>query len=224
MDNIIEAKDIYLAYDNQANIIKNASFSMKEGEVIVITGVSGSGKSTLMKALYGSIDIINGSLKVMGSELYKTDKFRIRAIRQNIGIVFQDYKLINDYNVEDNVALPLSIQGYKKAFCKKQAKNLLAHVNLALKAKRYPLELSGGEQQRIGVARAISHNPKIILADEPTGNLDEYSSSIIWDLFQRASIELKACVVVVTHTLPSELYDFNYRRLHLEDGVLNEIY
>ena len=224
MGNIIEAKDIYLAYNKQANVIKNVSFSMKEGEVVIITGVSGSGKSTLMKALYGDIKTLNGSLKVMGSELSETSKSTLRNIRQKIGIVFQDYKLINDYSVEDNVALPLFIQGYKKAFCKKQAKNLLAHVNLGLKATKYPLELSGGEQQRIGVARAISHNPKIILADEPTGNLDEYSSSIIWDLFQKASTELNACVVVVTHTLPNGLYDFNYRRLHLEDGILNEVY
>jgi cell division transport system ATP-binding protein len=224
VNNIIEAKDIYLAYNSQANVIKNASFIMKEGEVIIITGVSGSGKSTLMRALYGDLKILNGSLKVIGNELSEISKTKLRTIRQNIGIVFQDYKLINEYSVEDNVALPLSIQGYKSSFCKKQAKNLLAHVNLGLKAKKYPLELSGGEQQRVGVARAISHNPKIILADEPTGNLDEYSSSIIWDLFQKASKELSACVVVVTHTLPGELYDCHYRRLHLEDGVLNEVY
>lgn len=224
MDNIIEAKDIYIAYDAQANVIRNVSFSMKAGEVVIITGVSGSGKSTLMKALYGDIKILSGSLRVSGHELNKIDKVKLRSIRQDIGIVFQDYKLINEYSVEDNVALPLSIQGYKSSFCKKQAKNLLAHVNLALKAKKYPPELSGGEQQRVGVARAISHNPKIILADEPTGNLDEYSSSIIWDLFHKASKELNACVIVVTHTLPNELYDCHYRRLHLEDGALNEVY
>ena len=224
MGNIIEAKDIYLAYNSQANIIKNTSFTMGEGEVIVITGVSGSGKSTLMKALYGDIKILNGSLRVLGSELSSIDKMSLRSIRQSIGIVFQDYKLIDEYSVEDNVALPLSIQGYKSSFCKKQARNLLAHVSLALKAKKYPPELSGGEQQRVGVARAISHIPKIILADEPTGNLDEYSSSIIWDLFQKASKELNACVIVVTHTLPSELYDSHYRRFNLEDGVLSEVY
>ena len=224
MEKVIEARKIYLSYDKKNNIIRNASFSIKAREVVIITGVSGSGKSTLLKSFYGDIAISNGSLRVKNHELFKVSKQDLRDMRKNIGIVFQDYKLINNYTAEENVALPLEIQGYKNDFCKKQARKLLAHVSLSLKAKKYPYELSGGEQQRIGVARAIAHNPKLILADEPTGNLDEYSSNLIWDLFQKASKEIGATVVVVTHTLPKELDDFHYRRLHLEDGVLNEIY
>ena len=224
MDKVIDVKGLYLSYDRKSYILKNASFSIEEREIVIITGVSGSGKSTLMKAIYGDMAIEGGSLKVFDKEINNRNKSILKDIRKNIGIVFQDYKLINEYTAEDNVALPLIIKGYKKLFCKNQARKLLAHVNLSLKANKYPLELSGGEQQRVGVARAISHTPKIILADEPTGNLDEYSSNMIWDLFIKASKELNSCVVVVTHTAPPELDDFHFRRLHLDNGILNEIY
>jgi len=223
---MIEANKIYLSYDNQNYIIKNTSFHIKPKDIVVITGVSGSGKSTLLKSLYGEMSILGGSLIINNQELFGIEKSALKELRQNIGVVFQDYKLINTYTAEENVSLPLQIQGYKNSYCKQQAKKLLSHVNLRLKTNKYPLELSGGEQQRIAVARAISHNPKIILADEPTGNLDEYSSAIIWDLFYRASKDMGASVVVVTHTLPKELDHVHYRRFHLdlEDRVLHEIF
>ncbi|WP_119126622.1 ATP-binding cassette domain-containing protein, partial [Klebsiella pneumoniae] len=136
-----------------------------------------------------------------------------------IGIIFQDYKLIQEYSIEKNVMLPLMIKGYSKKICQEQAAKLLKHVNLTFKADKKPDQLSGGEQQRVAMARALAHNPKLLLCDEPTGNLDEYSSDIIWTLLKSARELLGTCVVVVTHRIPSNLR-LNYRRFNIENGKM----
>jgi len=118
--------------------------------------------------------------------------------------------------------LPLMIGGFSKGVCVKQAQKLLKHVKLLHKADKYPLELSGGEQQRVAMARALAHNPVMILADEPTGNLDEYSSEVIWDLLKNAKEHLGTTVVVVTHHIPSTL-GIDYKHFFLESGVVYEV-
>ncbi|NEW61035.1 ATP-binding cassette domain-containing protein, partial [Sulfurovum sp. bin170] len=190
MSNIISAQNLTLSYDREYEIIKNATFSVKKGDFVFITGPSGSGKSTLLKALYGNIKPHSGTLLMGGLDMSRIQKSKLQELRTHLGIVFQDYKLINEWTVERNVVLPLWIAGYSNEIQETQAKRLLHHVKLSGKEQKYPMELSGGEQQRVGVARALAKNPFLILADEPTGNLDDYSSNVIWDLLENACQQL----------------------------------
>jgi cell division transport system ATP-binding protein len=224
MPNVISASDLTLAYDNGAKeIIKNSTFAIRKGEFAFITGPSGSGKSTLLKSFYGALKPKSGRLVVGGVDMEDAPKSKLQELRKHMGIVFQDYKLINEWTVEKNVVLPLMIAGYGIDTQKTQAKKLLRHVKLSEYAERYPLELSGGEQQRVGVARALSKNPFLILADEPTGNLDEYSSNVIWDLLENACSQLKSTVVVVTHRIPT-IFNIPYRHFIIENKGVYEVH
>ena len=224
MSNVITASKLTLAYDNGRNeIIKNASFRVKKGEFVFITGPSGSGKSTLLKALYGALKPKSGLLEVGNLNMNNISRSKLQKLRSKLGIIFQDYKLINEWTVEKNVVLPLIISGYNTEVQDTQAKRLLRHVKLTEQAHRYPLELSGGEQQRVGVARALSKNPFLILADEPTGNLDEYSSNVIWDLLENACSQLGSTIVVVTHRIPS-IFNIPYRQLIIENKGIYEVH
>jgi len=224
MSNVISAKNLTLAYENgKKEIIKNASFSIKKGEFVFITGPSGSGKSTLLKAMYGALKPKSGSMIVGGSDLASISNKKLQELRRYLGIIFQDYRLINEWSVEKNVVLPLMIAGYSTQVQKTQAQRLLKHVKLSEHANKYPLELSGGEQQRVGVARALSKNPVVILADEPTGNLDDYSSNVIWDLMENACQQLETTVLVVTHKIPT-IFSLPYRHFIIESGGVYEVH
>jgi len=148
---------------------------------------------------------------------------KLQELRTHLGIIFQDYKLINEWTVKKNVVLPLMIAGYSVDVQETQAERLLKHVRLSEHKDRYPLELSGGEQQRVGVARALAKNPFLILADEPTGNLDEYSSNVIWDLMENACEQLKTTVLVVTHKIPS-VFSNPYRHFIIESKGVYEVH
>jgi len=222
MDKVILAKDLSLSYDMNQTIIKQANFSIESGSFVFITGASGSGKSTLLKSLYGAIKPKNGSLIVGGVELSSVSKGKLNFLRRHLGIVFQDYKLVKEWTIEKNITMPLLINGYEKGVTLNQAESLLKHVRLTHQAGKYPMELSGGEQQRVAMARALSHNPILILADEPTGNLDEYSSQLIWNLLEGANTQLKTTVIVVTHHIPSTL-NVDYKHYHIEYGEISEI-
>ncbi len=224
MSDVITANNLTLSYDKEEQIIKNATFSIKKGDFVFITGASGSGKSTLLKSLYGSLPINQGSLIVGGLDMVDIKKDKLQELRTHLGIVFQDYRLINEWTVERNVVLPLWIAGYSDEVQSTQAERLLHHVKLSGKEKKYPLELSGGEQQRVGVARALAKNPFLILADEPTGNLDDYSSNVIWDLMENACHQLDTTVVVVTHRIPA-VFNIRYRHFTIdENGSVYEIH
>ena len=219
---MIEAKNINLSYDDNKYIIKKGSFSKKPKEFIFIGGNSGSGKSTLLKSFYGDIPLKHGSLKIDNQEVFKIRGKRLRVLRKDIGIIFQDYKLINEYTIEENIMIPLKINGYSDEISKDQANKLLAHVRLSHRAGYHPNELSGGEQQRVAVARALAHNPKIIIADEPTGNLDDYSAEVVWNLLKGANEQLGITIVVVTHRVPKNL-GIKFRQLSIEDGIIYEV-
>ncbi len=224
MASVISANKLSLAYEKGKNIIINdATFTIEQGEFVFITGPSGSGKSTLLKSMYGQIKPYKGTLQVGGFDMKKINKGQLLQLRRNLGIVFQDYKLINEWTVEKNVVLPLIITGYSLDVQKVQAEKLLSHVKLSDQAHKYPLELSGGEQQRVGVARALSKNPFLILADEPTGNLDEFSSGVVWDLLENACDQLNATVVVVTHKIPT-IFNIPYRHFIIENGGVHEVH
>lgn len=224
MSNVIQASNLTLAYDKgRKEIIKDANFSIKKGEFVFITGPSGSGKSTLLKSLYGQIKPSKGNLVVGGNDLAHISRGKLQELRTHMGIIFQDYKLVNEWNVAKNVVLPLMIAGYSNEIQETQARRLLKHVKLADAGERFPLELSGGEQQRVGVARALSKNPVVILADEPTGNLDDYSSNVIWDLMENACQQLETTVLVVTHKIPT-IFSLSYRHFIIESKGVYEVH
>lgn len=219
---MISAKEIYLSYDKNRFIIKKGNFHIKDKEFIFIGGNSGSGKSTLIKSLYGDIGLKHGDLTVDGISMKNISAANLRKLRRDIGIIFQDYKLINEWTIEENIMLPLKINGYSNDISKKQALNLLSHVKLSHRKGYKPNELSGGEQQRVAVARALAHNPKIIIADEPTGNLDDYSADVVWNLLKGANEQLGITVVVVTHRVPKN-FGIRFRQLSIEDGIIYEV-
>jgi cell division transport system ATP-binding protein len=219
---IISAKHITLCYDKGTNIINDSSFNINAKDFVVITGKSGSGKSTLLNSMYGSLGVASGELNVCGADLKRPTKKSINKLRKNLGVIFQDYRLIDDWDINKNITLPLKINGYSQSICDSQSEKLLKHVKLVTKGSSYPKELSGGEQQRVAVARALAHNPLLILADEPTGNLDEYSSEVIWNLLKNVNHQLGITVVIVTHTIPRHT-EMIYKHLHIENGYIHEI-
>jgi cell division transport system ATP-binding protein len=222
MEYVIKANGLNLSYGRDEPIITDASLQIKAQEFVFITGKSGSGKSTIIKSLYGELFPNMGELTVCGADIKNISSSKLNILRRYLGVVFQDYKLIDEWTVEQNVMLPLIIGGFSKSVCIKQAHKLLKHVKLLHKINKYPYELSGGEQQRVAMARALAHNPILILADEPTGNLDSYSSEVIWNLLKGAKEHLGTTVLVVTHNIPSTL-GIDYKHYFLESGVLHEV-
>jgi len=222
MDKVIIAEELTLSYNKDETIINQANFSVDSGSFTFITGASGSGKSTLLKSLYGAIKPKQGSLVVGGAQIKNISSKKLNFLRQHIGIVFQDYKLIKEWTIEKNVMLPLIIGGFQKSVSEQQVHKLLSHVKLNHQSGKYPQELSGGEQQRVAMARALSHNPILILADEPTGNLDDYSAELIWNLLEGANTQLKTTIIVVTHHIPENM-KIPYKHLHIEFGTIYEV-
>jgi len=222
MSSIIQANELFLSYKADEPILNDLNFAIRKRDFIFITGKSGSGKSTLLKSIYGELPVNSGSLRVAGFELNSISKKRLNLLRKHTGIIFQDYKLINEWNIEKNVMLPLMIAGHSKKICKTQARKLLKHVKLSHKIDKYPLELSGGEQQRVAMARALAHNPMLIIADEPTGNLDEYSSSVIWELLKNVREHIGSTIIVATHKLPQTL-GIDYKQYYIDEGMMHEI-
>ena len=222
MDKDIIAENLSLSYKEFETIISKANFSIDAGSFVFITGASGSDKSTLLKSFYGAIEPRAGQLVVGGVKMNRISTSKLNFLRRHIGIVFQDYKLIKEWTIEKNVMLPLIISGYTKDVSSAQVQKLLGHVKLIHQAGKYPPELSGGEQQRVAMARALAHNPILILADEPTGNLDEYSSQVIWNLLEGANTQLKTTVVIVTHNIPNSI-TVPYKHYHIEMGNIHEV-
>lgn len=217
MSKIILAQNLQLAYKKDEPVIKNTNFAVDAKDFIFLTGKSGSGKSTFLKSLYGELPVSGGKLNVCGFDLESVNRKKLNLLRKHIGVIFQDYKLINEWTVEKNVMLPLMIAGYSKQVCQMQAHKLLKHVKLSHKVQKYPLELSGGEQQRVAMARALAHNPVLIIADEPTGNLDDYSSEVIWNLLKSVRQHIGSTIIVATHRIPQTL-GIDYKQYFLDEG------
>jgi len=182
----------------QLNILKGVSFSVAVGEAVAVVGPSGSGKSTLMMLLGGLDRASGGSIRVAGQELTALDEDALaRFRRDHIGIVFQSFHLVPTMTAEENVALPLEFAGVGDAL--PRAREALARVGLAHRTRHYPAQLSGGEQQRTALARAIVARPAIILADEPTGNLDGATGAAVMDLLFGLRVELGTTLLLITH-------------------------
>jgi len=220
MGKLVVAKNLTLTYEN-IPVIKSANFSIESGDFVFLTGVSGSGKTTIIKSLYGELKPASGDLYIGEFNLSNTPKSKISLLRRHLGIVFQDFKLIPEWNILKNVMLPLLIAGIEKSTAESLAMQYLSKVNLSHKSDKFPEELSGGEQQRAAIARATIHNPVMILADEPISGLDEYSASLVMDLFIKAN-QLGITVIIASHSIPDK-FDIRFRQLHIEKGKVYEL-
>jgi len=219
MSKLVLAKNLILGY-KEGIVIKKATFSIRRGEFVFLTGISGSGKSTLLKSLYGEIKPISGFLNIGGFEMHKIKKSQLSQLRRHLGVVFQDFKLIPEWNILKNVSLPLLIAGFSKKDAEEKAMTWLSKVKLSHKTDKLPAELSGGEQQRAAIARAIIHNPAMILADEPISGLDEYSANLVMELFIMAN-SLGITVVIASHSSP-QTFNVEYKHINLDKGIHNE--
>ena len=178
--------------------IKDFSLRVNKGEMVFLTGPSGAGKSTILKCLYGDVAIQKGLLLLEGLNISKLSERQIQKLRRKIGIIFQDYKLINDRTVFENIALPLRIDKFSSKLVKIRTNEILNEIGITHLSGRYPSELSSGEQQRVSICRALVKKPLIILADEPTGNLDPKASLEIIKILERISM-LGMTVIMSTH-------------------------
>lgn len=199
--------------------LKDISFEVPVGQFLAITGRSGAGKSTLLYQL-SLLDIAtNGEIIVEGQNISNfTNQERVLYRRDNFGFIFQDYALLPTLTATENVMLPLLMQGIDKQTAEKKAHDALNHVELSDKYSNLPSQLSGGQQQRVSIARSIVHQPKILFADEPTANLDTYSSQTVLDIFRKLNKETKLTIVMVTHE--SDYAEIAHRRIELRDGAI----
>ena len=198
----------------------NITLDIPKNELLFISGPSGAGKTTLLKLLYFGEKVSEGQVLIEGINLSRISHKRIPFLRRKYGIIFQDYKLIATKTVFDNVAIVLEATGKKRRFIEKKVKSILRTVDMEESLHSFPPSLSGGEQQRIAVARAIVGDPKIILADEPTGNLDEASADIILDLLKRFHIR-GATVIIATHD-KELIRKTGGRVIHLNQGYMQK--
>ena len=197
---MIKFENVTATYTENVGIF-NLSFHIPKGELVFLMGPTGAGKSTVLKTIYKDIPISDGNLYINGEDVGNIRRRHIPRFRRKIGMVFQDYRLIPDRTVFENIALPLQIEGVSKKEIKDKVHNICEKVGLKKSINNYPSQLSGGENQRVSIARALVKNPLVILADEPTGNLDPNVSDEILDLLEIAT-DSGAAVLMSTHNFP----------------------
>ena len=205
-------------YTGSADALSRVTFELVAGEMAFLTGNSGAGKSTLMKLIILLERASQGQVFVNDANLNRVTRSRVPMIRRGVGVVFQNHQLLFDRTVYDNVALPLTIAGFSPRELGRRVRAALSKVGLADKEKKYPVALSGGEQQRVGIARAVVNKPPVLLADEPTGNLDPALSREVMDLFHQFN-QVGVCVLIATHDLDL-VREMGRRELVLRQGSL----
>lgn len=197
---VLRLRDVTKVYSSNQGGIHEVNLALRQGDFLFVTGPSGSGKTTLMKLIYGAERADSGDVMVAGVRTNDLRGNQLSHLRRRLGVVFQDYKLIPNWTVEENVAFVLRSQGIPSAEIKKRLRPTLKLVGLEDKVKNYPTQLSGGEQQRVSIARAIVGSPKLLLADEPTGNLDHDNAMQVLGILKKLN-SLGITVVVTTHDL-----------------------
>ena len=197
-ESLIQMENLKVAYPMGTEALKSVSISVNKGEFLFVVGSSGSGKSTLIKTLLGEVGVTSGQLTVAGRKLNKIKRKELPYYRRMLGVVFQDFRLLEDRNIFENIALSQRVIGVSHDRIKRNVNLMLEMVGLEDKRRAHPRELSGGEQQRVAIARAMVNRPAILLADEPTGNSDPQNSWEIMDLLEEMN-QLGTTVLVVTH-------------------------
>ena len=214
---MVEMNNVSMVYESsKTEALDGVSLSIKEGEFVFLVGPSGSGKTTLMKLITGEIRAKSGKVIVNDFDMRKIKRSKLPMVRRTLGVIFQDYRLIENMNVYDNVAFAMRVVGARRRDIRKRVPFVLNLVGLDGREKRMPNELSGGEQQRVAIARALVNNPRMIVADEPTGNLDPVRSLELMLRFEKIN-EMGTTILVVTHE--KELVNaFSKRVIAIDNG------
>ncbi len=215
---MIKFVNVSKRYPETGDVLRNVSFHLQRGEIAFLTGHSGAGKSTLLRLIAVMERCSRGQIFLDGEDVGLAKENQLPYIRRKMGFIYQDYKLLTDRTVFDNVALPLVIAGYGHHEISRRVRAALDKVSLTGKEKKYPMALSGGEQQRVGIARAVVNKPPIIIADEPTGNLDPELSAEIMFLFGQFQ-QVGVTVLIASHDI-SLITQLNRRVLKLDHGQM----
>lgn len=215
---MIQLYNLSKSYSKDGNALEDINLKIPKGDFVYITGPSGAGKSTLMKLLYVAERPTRGQILINGQNVTRMGSSKVPFLRRQLGIVFQDFKLIQSRTIFENVAFPLEVRGRKRYEVGKKVYQMLKNVGLEHKLTKHPLELSGGEQQRVAIARALVMEPLVLLADEPTGNLDPEVTLDIMDLFKGANAR-GTTVLLATHDRDM-IRRFPRRQIRLENGRL----
>jgi len=215
---LVRLENIGKRYGTDAEILRDVSMRLDAGGFYFLTGVSGAGKTTLLKIIYLAEQPSRGSIKLFDTDVAETDRVAHTALRRRVGIVFQDFRLVEHLTVRDNVALPLRIAGAPEREIRENVPELLSWMGLDGKLDFRPATLSGGEQQRVAIARAIVRRPDLLIADEPTGNVDDEIAMLLVRVFERIN-KLGTTVLIATHDI-AFARQFSHRHFHLDRGVL----
>jgi len=215
---VIRFQHVFKSFPNGALALKDVSFHVSKGEFVFLTGHSGAGKSTVMRLMLAEQRPTQGDVRVSGFTVSTIGSREIARLRRKLGVVFQDFRLLDDRTAAENVAFALEVTGARRDTIPARVMRVLTQVGLAAKARAYPRELSGGEQQRVAIARALVNDPPILLADEPTGNLDERATRGVFQLLREINTG-GTVVVMATHDLDL-VRQAPYRTIELRDGAL----
>ena len=215
---MIRFTNVYKAYPNGALALKDVTFHVAKGEFVFLTGHSGAGKSTIMKLLFAEQSPSAGEVRVSGYNVSALKRDEVPRLRRRLGVVFQDFRLLEDRTAEENVAFALEVTGARTDTIAARVMRVLTQVGLSARSRAYPRELSGGEQQRVAIARALVNDPAILLADEPTGNLDERATRGVFQLLRDIN-NGGTVVVMATHDLDL-VRQTVYRTIELRDGTV----
>ncbi len=218
---MIQFHNVSLAYQRDATALKDISMRVSKGEFVFLTGPSGAGKTTMLRLIYGALVPSRGQVLIDGQNVSRLTRSQLPFLRRSIGVVFQDFKLLQNRTVFENVAITLEVQGIgNRADIGKRVMHVLRQMGMENKIQLTPPRLSGGEQQRVALARALVNEPKILLADEPTGNLDDANKMQILNIFKEANIK-GTTVVVATHDRRL-IENAHYRSIRLHNGELTD--
>ncbi|HOX38078.1 MAG TPA: ABC transporter ATP-binding protein [Candidatus Brocadiia bacterium] len=217
---MISLENVSKSYGNRQTevmALKSVTLDLPAGEMILLTGPSGSGKTTLLNLIGGLESPASGHIRVCGIDIDKVGEKQLsRFRRRNVGFVFQSYNLLNDLTARDNIRLPLVLNGASEAECGNRSEELLERLGMTRRADAYPVELSGGEQQRVAIARSVAHRPQLLLADEPTANLDSANAASVLELLREIYRAENVTVLLATHD--PLLVESAKRKVFLKDG------
>ncbi|HEU4648084.1 MAG TPA: cell division ATP-binding protein FtsE [Gemmatimonadales bacterium] len=215
---MIRFQHVFKSYPNGALALKDVSFHVAKGEFVFLTGHSGAGKSTIMKLLFAEQRPSQGEVRVSGFPVSSMRPGDVPKLRRRLGVVFQDFRLLDDRTAAENIAFALEVTGARRDTIPARVMRVLTQVGLAAKSRAYPRELSGGEQQRVAIARALVNDPSILLADEPTGNLDERATRGVFQLLREINAG-GTSVVMATHDLDL-VRQTSYRTIEMREGTI----